>query len=60
MYVPSFTQIGQNPKEEFEKVGFAYVVLYRKKRAAEVAVSYVRKPSSIQGTYGYKVCECVI
>ena len=27
------------------------------KRAAEVGVSYVRKPSSIQGTCGYKVCE---
>ena len=58
--MPSFMQIGQNPKEEFEKVGFANVVIYRMKCAAEVGVSYVRKPSSTQETYGYKVCECVI
>ena len=58
--MPSFTQMGHNPKEEFEKVGFAYVALWQTKCAAEVGVSYVRKPSRIQGTYGYKVCECVI
>ena len=60
MYMPSFMQIRQNPKEEFEKVGFTYVAIQRTKCEAEVGVSYVRKPSSIQGTYGYKVCECVI
>ena len=32
----------------------------RMKCAAEVGVSYVRKPRSIQGTYGYKVCVYVI
>ena len=27
VYIPSFTQIGQNPKEEFEKVGFPVVAI---------------------------------
>ena len=45
--MPSFMQIGQNSKEEFEKVGFAYVAGQRTKCAAEMGVSYVRKPSSI-------------
>ena len=46
--------------EEFEKVGFAYVMIQRMKCAAEVGVSHVRKPISIEGTYWYKVCECFI
>ena len=25
--MPNFTQIGQNPKEEFEKVAYAYVAI---------------------------------
>ena len=58
--MPSFMQIGPNPKEEFEKVGFAYVAFQQMKCAAEVGVSYVTKPSSIQETYGYKVCKCFI
>ena len=28
--MPSFTQIGQNPKEEFEKVGFPVFAILRK------------------------------
>ena len=31
--MPSFMQIGQNPKEEFEKVGFAVFAILRKKNS---------------------------
>ena len=58
--MPSFMQIRPTPKEEFDKVGFAYLAIQRTKCASEVGVSYVRKSSAIQQTYGFKVCEYVI
>ena len=39
VYVPSFTQIGQNPKEEFEKVGFPVFAILRKNFIPEVGVA---------------------
>ena len=37
--MPSFMQIGQNPKEEFEKVGFPVFAILQKNFQPEVGVA---------------------
>ena len=55
-----FLQIGKIAREEFEKVGLRHFGNLRKNNEAEMGVAYITRFSTIQGTRGYKVFECVI
>ena len=55
MYVASFTPIGQNPKEDFEKVSFPGFAVLRKKLQGGCGHGLAKLFSSIQGIWGYEI-----
>ena len=63
MYVASFTQISQNPKEEFEKVGLPVFAILRGKKKTfwvEVGVAsgkVIQLHSGNLGIVGFSMCD---